>query len=211
MSFQPTTVDDSKYNRRGPDADRLRLAGVNRILLSATPDGFGLMNVYFPQAVDYYLSNGIEVEAFHTWYPWVEPKDQVEAFRLALQYAGWFSPPVMLNGEPRRVEVDIERAGLPILKNSEATDNAWAVTTGISGLGLRVRVYTSRYMWREKVRVIRGRYPWSRFGLHVAHWKQWGAPILPEEWATWERWQYAGDVIFAGQDGIDLNIDKEGA
>jgi hypothetical protein len=203
--MKPTTVDDSKYNRLGPDPDALKRAGVYRIALSATPDGFGLMNVYFPEAVDRYLSAGIEVEAFHTWYKDLEPKDQVEAFRLALQYARWFALP----GPARQVWVDIEKGGLPILNGGSATDSAWQTATGIAALGAPTGIYTSKEMWNNKVRIVPGRYPWARlFDLWAAHWNQWiKAPLVPYPWVKAVRWQYAGDVIFAGQDGIDLNID----
>lgn len=197
-----TAVDDSKYNRLGPDPDLLKLAGVKRIALSATPDGFGLMNVYFPERVERYASAGLEVEAFHTWYPGPLWRDQVEAFRLALKYAGWH--------DDWRTWNDIERAGLPILKNSEATDNAWAVTTGIDLQcpGDFQGVYTSKYMWESKVRIVRGRYPWQRYKLWTAHWnRSITNPLIPYPWTSWVRWQYAGDVVMFGMDGIDLNTD----
>ena len=200
----PTTVDTSKYNRLVPNPDLLKLRGVQTILLSATPDGFGLMNVYFPEAVKLYRAAGLKVEAFHTWYPGPLARDQVDAFRMALDLAHW-------EGDP--VEIDIERAGLPILANGEATDNAWAVTTGIANLGCLTRIYTSKYMWESKVRIVRGRYPWQRYPLHVAHWgteNNFARILVPWDWRAvgWVRLQYAGDVAFAGTDGVDLNLDR---
>jgi len=198
----PTTVDFSKYNRLGPDPDLLKLSGVKCVALSATPDGFGLMNVYFPEQVERYASAGLEVEAFHTWYEYPDPKDQVEAFRLALKYAVW--------DKRWRVWNDVERAGLPILRNGPATDSAWRVTTGIAGLGLSVGIYTSKYMWESKVRIVKGRYPWYQFALWTAHWNQLiKVPLMPYPWTRWSRWQYAGDIVKFGQDGVDLNVDEE--
>lgn len=200
--MKPTTVDDSKYNRMGPDPDLLKLAGVKRVALSATPDGFGLMNVYFPERVERYASAGLEVEAFHTWYPYPLARDQIEAFYLALKYADW---------RPEwKTWIDIERSGLPILKNSEATDNAWAVTTGIATqcLGDFQGIYTSKYMWESKVRIVRYRYSWEKFKLWTAHWNVLiSKPLIPYPWTTWDRWQYAGDIEMFGMDGIDLNVD----
>jgi GH25 family lysozyme M1 (1,4-beta-N-acetylmuramidase) len=198
----PTTVDDSKYNRLGPDPDALKLAGIKTVALSATPDGFGLMNIYFPERVERYVSAGLKVEAFHTWYEYPDPRDQIEAFRLALKYAGW--------DKRWRVWNDIERAGLPIIRTSAATDSAWKVTQGIIALGLTVGVYTSKYMWESKVRIVRGRYPWQNLALWTAHWNELvKSPLLPYPWTTWDRWQYKGDIVMFGQDGIDLNVDRE--
>ena len=198
----PTTVDDSKYNRLGPDPDVLKLAGVKTVALSATPDGFGLMNVYFPERVERYASAGLNVEAFHTWYEYPDPKDQVEAFRLALKYVRW--------NPSWRVWNDVEKGGVPIVLNRKATQSAWAVTTGIAALGLTVGIYTSAYMWHSKVRIVKDMYPWYQFDLWTAHWNQRvKAPLMPYPWKRWKRWQYAGDIVMFGQDGIDLNVDAE--